>query len=277
MASLIALIGQFAPYIYAICGLVALFQMYRAWQVRQERRQAVFSYEREKAIRELYSIFFTAIILLLTMAVTYFTSTTLKNAVDSSLAEGDTTSEFAFFLTPTSTPLPSTPTNTPEATATDIILALPGIDTPVATDSTLPTTTPAAAGTQEATPTPDAAPPTATSAPAPVVAAPSASCTDQRAMISSPGNGQAVSGLVSLIGTASLDQFQFYKLEIAPGNDVDDGYSYLGGGQDQVLNGVLWSFDARTYAAGAWTIRLTVVDHTGNWVEPRCKVTINVN
>ncbi|MFN8440417.1 MAG: hypothetical protein U0175_06610 [Caldilineaceae bacterium] len=277
MASLIALIGQFAPYIYAVCGLVALFQMYRAWQVRQERRQAVFSYEREKAIRELYSIFFTAIILLFVMAGTYFTSTTLKNAVASSLEEGGTTSEFAFFLTPTSTPLPSTPTNTPEATATDIIFTLPGIDTPVATDSNVPTATPAASGAKEATPTPDSAPPTATSAPAPVVVAPSASCGDQRAMISTPGNGQAVSGLVSVIGTASNDQFQFYKLEIAPGSDVDDGYTYLGGGQDQVLNGVLWSFDARTYAAGAWTIRLTVVDHTGNWIEPRCKVTINVN
>ena len=70
MTSLIALIGQFAPYIYAVCGLTALFQMYRAWQVRQERRQALFSYEREKAVRELYSIFFTALILLMVMAGT---------------------------------------------------------------------------------------------------------------------------------------------------------------------------------------------------------------
>lgn len=276
MASLIALIGQFAPYIYAVCGLVALFQMYRAWQVRQERRQAVFSYEREKAVRELYSIFFTAVILLLAMAGTYFTSTTLKNAVIGTGGDSLVGSDFTFLLTPTSTPLPSTPTATPEVTATEIIFELPGLDTPVATDLAAPTNTSSAPDNQAATPTPPPEPPTATPAPI-AIAAPSASCGDSRAMIASPGNGQAVSGLVSVIGTAAHDQFQFYKLEIAPGSDVDDGYTYLGGGQDQVLNGVLWSFDARTYAAGAWTIRLTVVDHTGNWVEPRCKVTITVN
>lgn len=274
MASLIALIGQFAPYIYAVCGLVALFQMYRAWQVRQERRQAVFSYEREKAVRELYSIFFTAMILLVVMTAAYFTSTTLKTVVDSSAPlGGSSAADFIFATTPTSTPLPATPTETPAATATDTILELPGIDTPVAIDLSQPTATPIERAANGATATPLPVVPTATSAP---IAA-SAACADSRSIFSSPVNGQTISGLVSIIGTASHAQFDYYKIEYAPGVDVDSGYTYLGGGKDQVLNGVLWSFDARTLPAGPWTLRLTVVDQTGNWVEPRCKITVTVN
>lgn len=279
MTSLIALIGQFAPYIYAVCGLTALFQMYRAWQVRQERRQALFSYEREKAVRELYSIFFTALILLMVMAGAYFTSTTLKNAVGTSQDPiGTASADFVFVTTPTSVPLPSTPTNTPEATATDTVLTLPGIDTPVPADPAQTVT--ATVVISPALPPPTLPPAPATAVPAtPVPAAPVAAsaCSDPRSQISSPSNGQVVSGFVSIVGTASHEQFQYYKLEYAPGANVDDGYSHLGGGQDQVLNGVLLSFDARTLAPGPWTLRLTVVDHTGNWVEPRCKVTITVN
>ena len=81
MMLLIELVAIYAPYIYAVCGLVALFQVYRAWQVRIERRQAVFSYEREKAIRELYSIYFTAFVLLAVMGSTYFVITTLAKAI----------------------------------------------------------------------------------------------------------------------------------------------------------------------------------------------------
>lgn len=279
MASLIALIGQFAPYIYAVCGLTALFQMYRAWQVRQERRQDVFSYEREKAVRELYSIFFTALILLAVMAAVYFTSTTLKNAVDATLSDdGALSADIIFATTPTSLPLPATPTNTPEATATDTVFTLPGIDTPVPIEPSTEVT-PTISNLNQPTPTPPPpAPATATPAPAAAVGSiPAFACTDSRSQISNPGSGQAVSGLVSIIGTASHEQFQFYKVEYAPGVNVDDGYSYLGGGQDQVLNGVLLSFDARTLAPGPWTLRLTVVDRTGNWVDPRCKVTITVN
>ena len=38
MGFLVEAIANIAPYIYATCGLLALFQLYRTWQVRAERR-----------------------------------------------------------------------------------------------------------------------------------------------------------------------------------------------------------------------------------------------
>ena len=81
MGFLVEAITDIAPYIYAACGLVALFQLYRTWQVRAERRQAVFSLERDKAIDDLYRIFLSALLILVVMGFTYFASTTLRAAM----------------------------------------------------------------------------------------------------------------------------------------------------------------------------------------------------
>ncbi len=43
MVVLIEILASYAPYIYLVCGLVALYQLYRLLQVRADRRQAVFS------------------------------------------------------------------------------------------------------------------------------------------------------------------------------------------------------------------------------------------
>ena len=49
MRVLIEILANYAPYIYLVCGLVALYQLYRLFQVRAYRRQAVFSRYRERA------------------------------------------------------------------------------------------------------------------------------------------------------------------------------------------------------------------------------------
>ncbi|MFN3334391.1 MAG: hypothetical protein ACK47M_17935, partial [Caldilinea sp.] len=64
-----------------MCGLAALYQLYRLWQVRSERRQAIFSLERERAVRDLGSIFTVAMILLALMGLTYFASRTIPQAI----------------------------------------------------------------------------------------------------------------------------------------------------------------------------------------------------
>jgi hypothetical protein len=252
MAILIDYVSIYAPWIYAVCGLVALFQIYRLWNVRIERRQAVFSLEREKAVRELQNIFSIAMLLLVVMGITYFTSTTLRAAVSQSI-------ETARIPNPTPAVLP-TPTNTP----------LPATETPTITPTSLPTTpTPG----EELTPqgTQEVLPPTATPPPAPVVAA--ASCPDPRSVIASPGNGQVLSGIVTLSGTANHDQFQYYKVEYAPAGT--EGFNYLNGGNSPVINGALLTFDTAALGNGGWTLRLIVVDQTGNFPPP-CQVTVQI-
>ena len=262
MVVLIEILSTYAPYIYAVCGLVALYQLYRLSQVRADRRQAVFTLERNRAMRQLYGIFTVAMALLLAMGVTYFASSALPRAVASATgatpdARPTLPPEFSLQIVPTNTPLFVTPSPTPVETITP---------TPTATLAT-PTG-------EEGTPTPDAATPTP---PPPVVvaAAAPAACPDPRSIISAPGNGATVSGVFSLIGTASHEQFNVYKVEFAPGADAGSGFTYLADGRGQVFNGALANVDSRSLANGPWTFQLTVVDLTGNYPDP-CRVTINV-
>src|SRR4051812_6158287 len=162
MRIIIQYVTTYAPYIYAVCGLFALVQIYRLWQVRAERRQAVFTLERERAVNELYNIFSIAMLLLMAMGVTYFFSHTLAAAV----APGGTiagatppgliaatnitdTTNAGFLPTPSDTPLP--------VTATPTITPLPSLQTPTPSPTQL------------------TKPPTAVPAPAPIVQAPSCS------------------------------------------------------------------------------------------------------
>lgn len=260
MVVIFQIVATYAPYIYLFCGLAALYQLYRLWQVRSERRQAIFSLERERAVRDLGSIFTVAMILLALMGLTYFASRTIPQAIVAAPAAlAPLPPQFALVVTPTNTPLPVTPTDTPTATITPT----PEPPTPDAA---------AAALTQqalpEATPTPEPEAPAAQAGAPPV-------CPDPRAIISSPGNGASVSGVFTIVGTARHDQFSYYKVEFAPGANVDQGFTYLADGRGEVFGGVLASVNSRGFANGPWTFQLTVVDQTGNFPDP-CRVTLYI-
>ena len=247
MGFIIQAVATYAPWIYAACGLVALYQLYRIWQVRSERRQAVFSLERERATRDLYRIFYVAMILVLIMGVIYFLSSTLATAVEPIVFEAlEPTPELPFVPTPTNTPLPSTPTAT---------------ITPTQPPTPVPT---AAEADENVVPTPQ---------PQPAVQAPN--CPDTRALILRPGNNEAVNGTIQVIGTAAHDQFQYYKIEYASGPHAANNFVYLAGGNSPVVNGVLGNVDTGVLGNGLWTLQWIVVDQTGNFPEP-CRVTIAV-
>lgn len=250
MGFLIQYVADFAPWIYVVCGGVALYQLYKAWYVRLERRQAVFSLEREKAMGDLYKIFLTAVLLLVVMGTTYFVSTTLADAVQSVVTETvDPASPVLSLPTLTATPLPATPTPviTPTAPTVAVDVTPQPVEAPVAVQ------------------------PTAT--PVPAVAQPI--CPDSRAVIISPGAGQTVSGAVSVQGTAVHEDFWYYKLEFTPGNGANAAFGWFDGGENQVRNGYLGSFNSGAVANGTYTIRVVSVDSSGNFPPP-CLVTINV-
>jgi hypothetical protein len=254
MGIVIQSVANYAPWIYAVCGLVALYQLYKIWLVREERKQAVFSLEREKAIQDTYRIFAMALILLLIMGFTYFVSTTLAKAVEPLVAEAlIPTPALPFVPTPTNTPLPVTPTAT--WTVTPAPSAVTDEPTPAVEEAT------------ETTPTP----PTPT--PAPVVQTPS--CADDRSLLLRPGQNEVVRGVVNVIGTATHESFQYYKVEVAPGSGASEGFTWVGGGNSPVISNFLTNIDTAALGNGAWTIRLIVVDQTGNFPPP-CQVTITV-
>ena len=84
-----------------------------------------------------------------------------------------------------------------------------------------------------------------------------------------------MNGVFALVGTATHDAFNFYKVEFAPGANATSGFTYLADGRGPVFGGTLASVDTRGFGNGPWTFQLTVVDQTGNYPEP-CRVTVNV-
>jgi hypothetical protein len=88
---------------------------------------------------------------------------------------------------------------------------------------------------------------------------------------------QVVQGNVPVRGTANISNFQYYKVEVGPGgNPKDHEWTVVGQlHRSPVLNGVLATFNSAAYPSGTYTLRLVVVDQTGNYPEP-CRVTITV-
>jgi hypothetical protein len=95
--------------------------------------------------------------------------------------------------------------------------------------------------------------------------------------ITAPGLNQIVQGNLAVRGTAGGASFQFYKVEVGPGSNPRE-HEWTVVGQlhySAVANGVLETFNGGSYPAGTYTLRLVVVDQTGNYPEP-CRVTITV-
>jgi hypothetical protein len=96
---------------------------------------------------------------------------------------------------------------------------------------------------------------------------PRLNCTASNAAITSPQSGASLTGVVQIEGVASLgDQFQYYKLEFSPaGRDAFTVFSGLI--RQQVNNGQLGVWDSASVPDGVYSIRLRVVDATGNYCD----------
>ncbi len=241
MRILLELVASYAKWIYLACALGAMWYLHVVYRARKERLAALFALEKETARNQVYTAATATIVLALIMAGTYFASTKLVEIVPEPVeAPILSTPDTILLATPTPTPQP-TPTFTPTPTPT----RKPKRPTPK------PTPIP--------TPTPAVQPP---------------ACPDPRSVIVSPGVGQVLTGPTQIIGTARHEAFQFYKLEFGIGPNPTQ-WSYFDGRETPVENGVLGTFNATAVPNGTYTIRLVVVDMTGNYPPP-CRVTVQV-
>lgn len=80
-------------------------------------------------------------------------------------------------------------------------------------------------------------------------------------MITSPGEGESVFGVVAITGTASDDNLVRYDLQLAPANTND--WQLIASGTDPVQGGTLGELDGTTLVNGAYFLRLTVLDAAG--------------
>lgn len=241
MAVLVKFIADNAAWFYGLCAVLALLFLRVAWSARRERLQAIFTLEKELALKRETRLLWVAFGLLAFLALIF----SLERYVAPSIvlpAEPEATPTLLFLPTPTATPAP--PTATPTATATRLRPTRPAI---------LPT-------------------PTETPTPRPVVPAPQ--CPNPAARITTPGMGATVSGVVQFTGTANIENFQYYKMELGVGPSPTE-WAFLFSRDTPVVDGPLGSWDSATVPPGTYTIRLVVVDRTGNYPPP-CQVTLQV-
>jgi hypothetical protein len=92
---------------------------------------------------------------------------------------------------------------------------------------------------------------------------------DDLALIASPQNNAIVRGLVSIRGSATHSQFQFYKVEVAREPVTDENAWGIIGmiHEEQVVDGQLEAWDTTQIPDGSYTLRLRVVRIDGNYSE----------
>jgi hypothetical protein len=206
----------------------------------------MYTLEREAALGRIRNLFGVAFALLATMAVIYYISNYLVEAVPTPTIEEEVRA-----LTPTLSLLDPTPTPTPE----------PATPTPTVT----PTPRPRPTKRPEESPTPEAPP---------VLPA---ACPNPGSTLTWPGVNAVLSGAVQVTGSAHRDGFQYYKLEFGVGpNPPDEELSFIVRGDTPVHDGILGTWDVSTLPAGTYTLQLKVIDHTGNWTDPPCRVQVAV-
>jgi hypothetical protein len=103
-----------------------------------------------------------------------------------------------------------------------------------------------------------------------------ANCTNPFAQITSPPMDSVVKDVLVVQGTATRENFDYYKFEYRP--EGSDKWSWLSTSYQPVQNGVLLRLDLkqRQIPTGVYWLKLTVVDQSGNyWPEP-CQLRIRV-
>jgi hypothetical protein len=245
MAIVVDFIRRLAPWVYGACALAALWYLRVVILARRERRYAVFTLEREAALNRVYGAWMGAIALVLVMGIVYLLSTVVSDAVQPLVQEGQ-------------------PTPTPTGFA---LIGAPSITPTLPLPDTTPTSTPTKRPRPTARPQPTPAP---QETPTPAVVRPR--CPDPRSVITAPGINAQVSGMVPILGAATHENFQFYKLEYGAGTDPSV-WSYFDGGDRPVAGGQLGTLNAGALAPGAYSIRIVVVDSSGNFPSP-CQTTI---
>jgi LysM repeat protein len=98
-------------------------------------------------------------------------------------------------------------------------------------------------------------------------------CIDENSRITSPAPEQAVSGTFQIYGTATVENFDFYKLEIRP--DGRSAYATVEQYDTPVINGLLGEINTAAFGPGQYWVRLVVVDITGNYPHTPCAIRLD--
>jgi hypothetical protein len=97
-------------------------------------------------------------------------------------------------------------------------------------------------------------------------------CTSPNVQIASPAIGQTISGIVSITGTATLDNFWYYRIEVRP--NTDQVYRFISRSETQGSDAALGQIDTAIFEDGLHWIRLTAVDLSGGVNVSPCAIPV---
>lgn len=112
-----------------------------------------------------------------------------------------------------------------------------------------------------------------TAAPAAQPVPPGEGCVPGQLTISAPSPGQEVRSTVEIRGTVNIENFGFYKYEIAP--QGADTWATISAGREVIVNGLLGLWDTSVVTPGEYQLRLVAIDNQG--IEsPPCVIAVRV-
>ncbi len=104
---------------------------------------------------------------------------------------------------------------------------------------------------------------------------PAARCLRQ-VSITSPKPYEHVSGVLYIVGTANIPDFQFYKVEYGVGEKPLEWHSIRPVHREPISHSLLEVWDTDAFPEGVYTLRLTAVDIRGQFPQP-CDVPIVID
>ncbi|MBP7998577.1 MAG: hypothetical protein KA314_09515 [Chloroflexi bacterium] len=246
--------------IYIFCALGLFWFISSLIRARNMLRGAIFSIERENAIRLQNTALIVVFVLLAVIGMVIYVNTAIRPTLAPELLIPPTFTP-DIFATPLSSPTPLStapsqgPTDTPFFVATATLPPGIGPVTGGAVQTRPPRTPTTVTGTA-----PGETPTTPTDAAATTLAGCGSGLN-----ITDPTPGSFISGTVTIVGTANIPDFFFYKLEIA-GPETGGVWASLLSAvvQETVNNGSLGQANLAGWEPGEYNIRLTVVDQSSN-------------
>jgi len=238
MLLVLRFVSSYANWIYLFCAIGVLLCLSATRNAIRERNASLFTLEREAATSRARRFLGLTVAVLLVAGATAFADLSLLPRMDLSRE------------TSVRTPLPL-------STATNIIP--PATPTPTSAEpSPTPTRPPRPTPTPEETPTPS-----------PTPSLPPPACPNPGVQITAPRPGAHLEGMVEIWGTADVADFWYYKVEFAVGaNPADEDWHFIGPGRDEakerIINGYLASWNTSGLSPGVYSLRLVVVDMSGN-------------
>jgi hypothetical protein len=101
----------------------------------------------------------------------------------------------------------------------------------------------------------------------------SSSCIPGLIMITTPKAGDQIRGKISLIGTANIPNFGFYKYEFT--NSGTEDWVTIQAGREIVIDDLLGDWDTSEITPGDYLLRLVVLDNQGQ-VYPACEIQVRI-